>query len=181
MAPPQPIVPLQRCLLLPVDDSDDSQRAFDWIIKNFYKPGDEVHLLNVISRMQFAATLGVPAVDFTPQINREAYEAAVRKAEAFIVKRFLARMPPEIQTTPIVHIIKVGMPTCSTPCRESAFLSHLERRKNIPVETRSATLQSRLLLRCVRGLRLRRESQLGLRLAPEPPSASPRSSSLPMD
>lgn len=56
--------------------------------------------------MQFAATLGVPAVDFTPQINREAYEAAVRKAEAFIVKRFLARMPPEIQTTPIVHIIK---------------------------------------------------------------------------
>jgi hypothetical protein len=64
-------------------------------------------MLNVISRLTFAATLGVPAVDFTPQINRDAYEAAVRKAEAFIVKRFLARLPQSIQTTPIVHIIKV--------------------------------------------------------------------------
>jgi nucleotide-binding universal stress UspA family protein len=113
--------------LFPVDDSDDSQRAFDWMLQNFYKDGDEVHIVNVISRMQFAATLGVPAVDFTPQINRDAYEAVIRKSEAFIVKRFLGRMPPAIATTPIVHIIKVRFPrdsarapvpnprTCATP------------------------------------------------------------------
>lgn len=102
-----------RVLLFPVDDSDDSQRAFEWMLANFFKDGDEVHLLNVISRLQFAATLGVPAVDFTPQINREAYEAVVRKAEAFIVKRFLARLPPHIQTTPIVHIVKSETDTSS--------------------------------------------------------------------
>lgn len=78
------------------------------MMNNVYREGDEVHLLNVISRLAFAATLGVPAVDFTPQINREAYEAVVRKAEAFIVKRFLARLPEHIRTTPIVHIVKVG-------------------------------------------------------------------------
>ena len=112
-----------RVLLFPVDDSDDSQRAFEWMLANFFKDGDEVHLLNVISRLQFAATLGVPAVDFTPQINREAYEAVVRKAEAFIVKRFLARLPPHIQTTPIVHIIKVRggghRPLPALPCMPS--------------------------------------------------------------
>ncbi|PNH09362.1 hypothetical protein TSOC_004009 [Tetrabaena socialis] len=101
-------MPRERVLLFPVDDTDDSQRAFDWMINNFYRDGDEVHLLNVISRLSFAATLGVPAVDFVPQINREAYEAAVRKAEAFIVKRFLGRLPQHIETTPIVHIIKEG-------------------------------------------------------------------------
>lgn len=66
-----------------------------------------MHLVNVIARIQYAATVGVPAVDFTPQIDRDAYEAAVRKAEAFIVKRFLSKMPPALLTTPIVHIVKV--------------------------------------------------------------------------
>ncbi|GLI69470.1 hypothetical protein VaNZ11_014088 [Volvox africanus] len=102
---------MPRVLLFPVDDTDDSQKSWDWMIKNIYRDGDEVHLLNVISRLSFAATLGVPAVDFTPQINREAYEGAVRKAEAFIVKRFLARLPEHIQTTPIVHIIKSEVDT----------------------------------------------------------------------
>lgn len=102
-----------RVLLFPVDDTDDSQRAFEWMLRNFYKDGDEVHLLNVVSRMQFAAAVGVPAVDCMPQINREAYEAVVRKAETFIVKRFLGRLPASIQTTPIVHIIKSEVDTSS--------------------------------------------------------------------
>lgn len=68
----------------------------------------QIHLLNVIPRIQFAATMGVPAVDFTPQINREAYESVVQTSETFIVKRFLSRLPEAIETTPIVHIIKVG-------------------------------------------------------------------------
>ncbi|GLC52279.1 hypothetical protein PLESTB_000604400 [Pleodorina starrii] len=66
------------------------------MINNIYRDGDEVHLLNVISRLSFAATLGVPAVDFTPQINREAYEAAVRKSEAFI---------SETDTNSVGHVI----------------------------------------------------------------------------
>ncbi|KAG2499538.1 hypothetical protein HYH03_002484 [Edaphochlamys debaryana] len=104
---------MSRVLLFPVDDSEDSQKSWDWFVANFYRDGDEVHLLNVISRLTFAATLGVPAVDFTPQINREAYEAVVQKSEAFIVKRFLARLPQHIQTTPIVHIVKSEVDTNS--------------------------------------------------------------------
>lgn len=98
----------ERILLLPVEDSEDSQRAFDFMLKNIFRDGDEIHLLNVIPRIQFAATMGVPAVDFTPQINREAYESVVQTSETFIVKRFLSRLPEAIETTPIVHIIKVG-------------------------------------------------------------------------
>lgn len=98
----------ERVLLLPVEDSEDSQRAFDFMLKNIFREGDEIHLLNVIPRIQFAATMGVPAVDFTPQINREAYESVVQTSETFIVKRFLSRLPEAIETTPIVHIIKVG-------------------------------------------------------------------------
>ena len=31
-----------RILLFPVDDTDDSQKAFDWFLKNFHQAGDEV-------------------------------------------------------------------------------------------------------------------------------------------
>ena len=47
------------------------------------------------------------AVDFNPGIDRERYEASVRKAEEFIVRRFLSRFPADSKTTPIVHIVKV--------------------------------------------------------------------------
>jgi hypothetical protein len=47
------------------------------------------------------------APDAGMQIDRDKYEALVRKAEEFIVKRFLSRIPADSQTTPIVHIIKV--------------------------------------------------------------------------
>jgi hypothetical protein len=46
-------------------------------------------------------------LDFNPGIDRDKYEAMVRKAEAFIVKRFLSRFPADSKTTPIVHIVKV--------------------------------------------------------------------------
>ena len=31
-----------RVVLFPVDDSDDSQRSFDWLVANFFKDTDEV-------------------------------------------------------------------------------------------------------------------------------------------
>eukprot|EP00201_Polytomella_parva_P023385 CAMPEP_0175049170 /NCGR_PEP_ID=MMETSP0052_2-20121109/6592_1 /TAXON_ID=51329 ORGANISM="Polytomella parva, Strain SAG 63-3" /NCGR_SAMPLE_ID=MMETSP0052_2 /ASSEMBLY_ACC=CAM_ASM_000194 /LENGTH=134 /DNA_ID=CAMNT_0016313307 /DNA_START=346 /DNA_END=751 /DNA_ORIENTATION=+ len=95
-----------RILLFPVDNTDYSQKAFEWMLKHFYKPNDEIHLLYVISRVQYAAILGVPAVDYTPQINRDMYEAVVKEAEAFIVKRFLTHLSPEVTSTPVVHIVK---------------------------------------------------------------------------
>lgn len=34
----------ERILLLPVEDSEDSQRAFDFMLKNIFREGDEVGL-----------------------------------------------------------------------------------------------------------------------------------------
>jgi len=92
--------------LFPADDSDSSSRAFEWMLKSLYRDGDEVHLLHVIPRIKFQASYGVPAVDYVPQIDRDKYEALVRKAEEFIVRRFLSRFPADSKTTPIVHVIK---------------------------------------------------------------------------
>lgn len=99
--------PETRVLLVPVDNTDNSQRAFEWMLKYFYKDGDELHLIHVIPRIQFAASYGVPAIEFAPPIDRDKYEAAVRKAEEFLVKRFLSVIPIDSKTTPIVHVVKV--------------------------------------------------------------------------
>eukprot|EP00798_Chlamydomonas_sp_ICE-L_P020660 gene20660-27446_t len=96
-----------RLLLIPVDDTDDSQKSFDWVLSNLFKDKDEVHLVHVIPRIAFgAAAYALPAVDYTPGIDRDKYEAAVRKAEDFIVRRFLSRFGADVETTPIVHIVK---------------------------------------------------------------------------
>lgn len=96
-----------RLLLVPVDDADDSQRSFKWVLDNFVRESDELHLVHVIPRIAFgAAAYALPAVDYTPGIDRDKYEAAVKKAEDFIVKRFLSAFPPESKITPIVHIVK---------------------------------------------------------------------------
>lgn len=95
-----------RVLVFPVDDSDDSQRSFQWMVDNFLKDDDEVHLINVIARVAYAATYALPAVDFNPGIDRDKYEEMVRNSETFIVKRFLSHFPMHSKSTPIVHIIK---------------------------------------------------------------------------
>jgi len=93
-------------LLFPLDDTDDSQRSFEWMVANFLKPDDEVHLVHVIPRNAYTTTYSVPALDFNPGIDREKYQSLVRRAEQFIVKRFLTVFPADSTTTPIVHIVK---------------------------------------------------------------------------
>ncbi|KAG1666009.1 hypothetical protein FOA52_010919 [Chlamydomonas sp. UWO 241] len=108
-----------------MDDSDDSQRSFHWLVHNFLKMDDEVHLLHVIPRMAYTTTYSVPALDFSPGIDRDKYEDLVRKSEAFIVKRFLSVFPEESKSTPIVHIIKSETDTSSVGhivCQKAAEL-----------------------------------------------------------
>ncbi|GAX83927.1 hypothetical protein CEUSTIGMA_g11351.t1 [Chlamydomonas eustigma] len=95
-----------RVIVFPVDDSDDSQRSFDWLVANLFKETDEIHLIHVIPRLAYATTYVAAAVDFNPGIDRNKYEATVHKVEEFIVKRFLSRYPESSKTTPFVHIIK---------------------------------------------------------------------------
>eukprot|EP00879_Flechtneria_rotunda_P003575 GHRR01003809.1.p1 GENE.GHRR01003809.1~~GHRR01003809.1.p1 ORF type:complete len:175 (+),score=39.74 GHRR01003809.1:47-526(+) len=99
-----------RVLVIAVDDSDDSQKAFQWTIDNIYRDGDELHVLHVVPRLAFAARLGVPPVDFVPAAENNTYETAVQRAEQFIIDRFVQALPPSIKA-PIVHIIKSEVDT----------------------------------------------------------------------
>ncbi|GFH13698.1 Usp domain-containing protein [Haematococcus lacustris] len=63
--------------------------------------------VHVVPRIKFQASgYAIPAVDYIPPVDRDKYESVVAEAEAFIVRRFLSRMPADAQTTPIVHVIK---------------------------------------------------------------------------
>lgn len=96
-----------RVLVIAVDDSDGSSKAFDWAIQQLYKEGDQLHLVHVIPRLQFAAVYGVPPVDFVPVADTTTYEAAIHQAEEFIISRFVRKLAPELKCTPVVHIVKV--------------------------------------------------------------------------
>lgn len=97
-----------------VDDSEDSQKAFNWAISNVYREGDQVHIVHVVPRLAFAAQYGVPPVDFVPAAESNTYETAVQRAEQFIIDRFVKAMPPSVRA-PVVHIIKVSVWHSSTP------------------------------------------------------------------
>ncbi len=106
-APPRP-AGSGSVFLFSADDTDVSQRVFQWFLKTVYHNGDEVHIVHVIPRSKFQASqYAVPAVDYLPQIDRSKYEAALQHAEEFIVKRFLSIFPLDSNSTPIVHIVKV--------------------------------------------------------------------------
>jgi nucleotide-binding universal stress UspA family protein len=96
-----------RTLVVGIDDTDDSEYAFNWLLKNLYRDGDEVHLCHIIPRMQFAAVYGVPPVDFYPVVSDpEEYEKVVKRAEEFVSHRFTPKLVDYPNLRPVVHIIK---------------------------------------------------------------------------
>jgi nucleotide-binding universal stress UspA family protein len=99
-------VPADRVVLIAVDDSDDSAKAFNWALENVYREGDQLHLVHVVPRLAFAAQYGVPPVDFVPAAENNTYESAVQRAEQFIIDRFVKALTPTVKS-PVVHIIKV--------------------------------------------------------------------------
>lgn len=98
--------PSDRVLLVAVDDSEGSEKAFMWAIENVYRDGDSLHLVHVVPRLAFAAQYGVPPVDFVPAADSSGYESAVQRAEQFIIDRFVKALPSSVKA-PVVHIIKV--------------------------------------------------------------------------
>eukprot|EP00882_Tetradesmus_deserticola_P033303 GHRQ01038030.1.p1 GENE.GHRQ01038030.1~~GHRQ01038030.1.p1 ORF type:complete len:113 (-),score=12.64 GHRQ01038030.1:315-653(-) len=97
-----------RVLLIAVDDSEHSQKAFLWALDNLHREGDSIHLVHVVPRLAFAAQYGVPPVDFVPAAENSNYESGVQRAEQFIINRFVRALPATIKA-PVVHIIKVGL------------------------------------------------------------------------
>lgn len=102
--------PGDRVLLIAVDDSEHSQKAFTWSIENVYREGDQIHLVHVVPRLAFAAQYGVPPVDFVPAAENNTYESAVQRAEQFIIDRFVKQLPANVKA-PVVHIIKSEVDT----------------------------------------------------------------------
>lgn len=41
----------RRNVLIPVDDTEDSSKAVQWCLDNFYRDGDELHLFHVRTRV----------------------------------------------------------------------------------------------------------------------------------
>lgn len=88
------------------------------------RPGDEVHLVHVVPRVQQAAVFGAPPVDFLPQQDPAAYAALIKNAEAFIAARFLPRLLA-LSPDPVVHVVKADVDTDSignVVCRKAGDL-----------------------------------------------------------
>ena len=66
--------PPARILLVGVDDSADSAHAFDFAVEHLLRPGDELHLVHVIPRLQFASMYG------EEEREKRAGEASKRRA-----------------------------------------------------------------------------------------------------
>eukprot|EP01025_Chloroclados_australasicus_P016324 TRINITY_DN1814_c0_g1_i2.p4 TRINITY_DN1814_c0_g1~~TRINITY_DN1814_c0_g1_i2.p4 ORF type:complete len:156 (+),score=15.35 TRINITY_DN1814_c0_g1_i2:696-1163(+) len=113
-----------RKIVIPVDNTLESERACRWAVENLYRQNDEVHLLHVIPRLQVAAVYGAPPIDFLPNQDPQAYERLIENAEKFLSQRFVS-MFDSISVQPILHIIKSEVDTDSiggVVCRKAEEL-----------------------------------------------------------
>ena len=100
-----------RKILVAVDSSAESEDALGWTLHNMYKPGDVLHFLHVVPRQEPAAIYGAPPVDFLPQQNPQSVQKLADQAMSFIKDRLLP-MLNDIQTEPVVHVVKVSFQLC---------------------------------------------------------------------
>eukprot|EP00884_Botryococcus_braunii_P002094 jgi/Botrbrau1/11886/Bobra.126_2s0019.1 len=105
--------PGARSLVIAIDDSSECERAVGWTVENLVRPGDEVHLVHVIPRMQVASMYpGAPPVDFLPQQDPLSYEQLIKNAEHFITQRFLPKLG-NLEPSPVVHVVRADVDTDS--------------------------------------------------------------------
>jgi hypothetical protein len=105
----------RRILLIPVDDTDDSEAALAWLLQAMHRDRDELHFIHVVlpfSDADFAAVYGVPPVDYIPTAAGEQQRrSSVAAAESWLYKRFvLGHLPADLAPRPVVHIVKVRGP-----------------------------------------------------------------------
>ena len=79
-----------RVLLLPVDDSDDSERAVQFVLDNVHRSGDRIHLCVVVAGSHpILAPGGADGVPISLEDDDDkAREAATRAAADFMSRRF---------------------------------------------------------------------------------------------
>lgn len=92
--PTVPSVMTKRNVLVPVDDSVESENAVDWVLANFYRDGDEIHLFHVIATPMpeviggLGAMEGVVTIDPDPQLDQK----HVDNARELCQRRFVPKL-----------------------------------------------------------------------------------------
>lgn len=68
-----------RDLLVPVDDTEENERALEWALQHIHKQGDIVHFLHVVTQSQFTSVI---------QQSEQQEEMLVDQAHNWIQERF---------------------------------------------------------------------------------------------
>eukprot|EP01025_Chloroclados_australasicus_P013614 TRINITY_DN16405_c2_g1_i3.p1 TRINITY_DN16405_c2_g1~~TRINITY_DN16405_c2_g1_i3.p1 ORF type:complete len:176 (-),score=15.88 TRINITY_DN16405_c2_g1_i3:11-538(-) len=95
---------MARRILIAVDNSDDDEKAMDWMVENLLLSEDEIHIIHVVSREAVAINYSVPPLP-GPVEDSEALSARLRSAEEFIRSRFLPKLAGH-SSQALVHLIK---------------------------------------------------------------------------
>lgn len=100
---------VSRTILIPVDDTDGSEQALDWVLANLLRDGDAVHFFHVVPHPQAQLlTGGVGLADagefMVAPPDPKDDKKQVSKAEGFIERRFAnklqqAKIPYEVEIT----------------------------------------------------------------------------------
>ncbi|KAK9838505.1 hypothetical protein WJX81_003741 [Elliptochloris bilobata] len=77
----------KRTILVPVDDTADSERAVDWALSNLYQKGDELYFLFVVSGTSFVV-LGGDAAETIVEEDKSAEDKVFQDATAAVERRF---------------------------------------------------------------------------------------------
>lgn len=82
----------QRNILVAVDDSDASEKACDWAIKNLYRDGDELHFFHVIPIPMPQVIAGYTGIEGIVTVDPDPREDQlhIEEAKKFIGKRFVS-------------------------------------------------------------------------------------------
>ncbi|GBG00089.1 hypothetical protein Rsub_12910 [Raphidocelis subcapitata] len=87
----------REALLVAVDDSEASDRAFDFAARYVDRLNAELHLVHVVQRQ-----LSMLAVE---------YDKILSSAEQMLLRRFISRLPAGDRPQPVVHIVKSEVDT----------------------------------------------------------------------
>lgn len=79
----------KRHILIPVDDSKASTRAFQWTLDNLYRDGDEIHLFNVIPPGQYVVLSTDLGMEEVVEDDKETQERVEAKARQLLQENFV--------------------------------------------------------------------------------------------
>ena len=90
-----------------LEDANKYEYSFS-PLTDLYRKGDELHLIHVIPRKQFASSLGAPPVDSLPHESLNSEEDIISSTQHFIKSRFVTKLDAR-GVKSVVHVVKVRL------------------------------------------------------------------------